>query len=215
MGTVRTRLEGLRRAAETAAGAMREVADNLDEVRDTAPRLASKAWRLAIEQNADRLRLAADCLVAEANAEDPWTTRHVARVAAAVLAATGALGLAAAQGGSEAYVDKLMSSRDRAWQCVRDVGVEAKDAAASLTSLVQAEFRRVADLLRSGAAVEGHNWEEWGRDVDLREAVAALRVTFEGAETFADVGQVESALSDLERLATTAAIHAETDADQL
>lgn len=137
-------LENLRRAAEAAAGSMRDVADHLSDIADNLPRLTSKAWRLDLDGNAKRLRAAADLLVAEVNIGCPSTAGSVASVARKALGAVVVvLGTGVVGGATEAAVGDALAARDRAANYVEYVEAEAATAQAQLAQAVDAELEEL------------------------------------------------------------------------
>lgn len=146
----RGRLESLRRAAEVAAGAMREVAHHLDEIADSLPAREANR-RLLLRQNSDRLQSAASSLTAEVNIGDPRTTRLVARVGAIGLLGVGALlpsiAGGVAEGVTAAKVQASIEANQRALVCVEEVEAQAQAAGGDLPRDVHDDIDRMRQLL--------------------------------------------------------------------
>lgn len=146
----RERLDSLRRAAEVAAGAMREVAHNLDEIAELLPRRET-GRRLLLRQNSDRLQTAAASLTAEVNVGDPRTTRLVARVGAIGLLGVGALVPSivggAAEGVAATKVEALLKASQHALVCVEEVEARAQAAGGELPHDVHDDIDKIRQLL--------------------------------------------------------------------
>lgn len=149
----REQLDNLLAAVEVASGAMRAVATNLADLEDSLPRSVGKAARLHLTHNAARLTAAADLLVAEAAAANPWTTSWVARTAKVALYGIGALGLAAGQGASQAVAHDMLASRDNAIVCVERVDAIANQVGVSFAEEVRDRFD---ELRRQVGSALGH-----------------------------------------------------------
>jgi hypothetical protein len=144
------RLDSLRRAAEVASSAMRDVAQNLEEIADGLP--AREANRkLLLTQNAERLNSAARHLIAEANLGTARSTRFVARAAAIGLLGAGALlrsiAGGAAEGVTAARVEAAIEANQRALERVEEVEAEAQAEGADLPHDVHDDIEKMRQLL--------------------------------------------------------------------
>lgn len=150
MSSTRDELDGLRRAAEQAASAMRLAADELSAMATSQSSWGKgKVQRQQLDHAAKRLTSAADLLVAEVAANSPRTAGLVARVARRALLASGGLALAVTAGMSEgagqAAYESFKERESQAQVCLDLVAEESDASIRSMTAAIDGELDRRAE----------------------------------------------------------------------
>lgn len=199
MSRISDKMDALRRVVEIATGSIRQVAQHLDEIADTLPQ-RDRSRRLALNQQADRLRAAADLLTAECNVGDVRNVRRVATVAGAALVAVGVIAQGAAEGGSAALVERALTGQREAATRVDVVAQHADAVSAEKSQAIREEINDIRSWLfamtshpvsglRSPESVKisdryGLTSEDWDMR-DLRQRVADLLGATEALEVLA------------------------------
>lgn len=179
----------LQAAAERAAGSMRAVSIELDEIAERLPERGNGARKHQLLLTSRRLSTAADALLVEAQACSPHTVKLASRIARKVLLASGTFALAATSGvatgvGQAAY-EKYSRAEGEAHDALNEVDAQQEPAQAAMAAAVQSEL----DALRHDAMklADGKRMSVHPAFAGLTESLSNVAVQGEGPDQVANL----------------------------